>query len=100
MNGAMITVVATLRAQAGKETELAEACKELARQVREKEEGCLMYIAHQSVEEPGKIVFFEKYRDVDAQKTHRHTPYFREAGLRFQALLAAPIEVQVLSELV
>lgn len=95
----MVTVVAVLTAKEGKETELAEACRELAREVRSKEEGCLMYIPHVSVEIPGRIVFFEKYKDTEAQKTHRHSEHFRAAGLKFKELLAGAPEVQVLSEL-
>ncbi|MHB1651735.1 MAG: putative quinol monooxygenase [Desulfitobacteriaceae bacterium] len=95
----MVTVIAILKAKQGKEAELAEACRELAKEVRQKEEGCLMYIPHISAEDTGKIVFFEKYKDPEAQKAHRQSEHFRAAGAKFKELLDGGPELQVLSEL-
>lgn len=95
----MITIIAELKAQSGKERELAEACRQLAGEVRAKEEGCLMYIPHVSADDPGKIVFFEKYKDAEAQKAHRHSEHFRAAGAKFKDLTDGAPQVYVLTEL-
>ena len=95
----MITIIAVLKAIQGKEEELMEICRELAIEVRSKEEGCLMYIPHISVTEKGKIVFIEKYADKEAQKIHMHSDYFRAAGVKFKELLDGELEIQILSEL-
>ena len=46
-----------------------EDCKEYIRILQEnsrKEPGCLMYIGHQSTENPRKFLFYEQYQDHDA----------------------------------
>jgi len=40
------------------------------------EPGCLMYIGHQSSEDPRKFMFYEQYKDDAALEAHRATPHF------------------------
>ena len=62
----MFTLLATLKAKPGKEAAVTEICIQLAKVVLSKEEDCLMYIPHVAKNDPGKIVFFEKYKDKQA----------------------------------
>ena len=58
-----------------------EKCRELIRIMQEhsrKEPGCLMYVGHQSTEEPRKFMFYEQYRDAAALEAHRNAPYFQQ----------------------
>lgn len=58
-----------------------EDCKEYIRILQEnsrKEPGCMMYIGHQSTENPRKFLFYEQYQDHDALQAHRNAPYFKQ----------------------
>ena len=37
-----------------------------------KEPGCLLYIGHQSTEDPRKFLFYEQYKDAAALDAHRN----------------------------
>ncbi|MHB8916909.1 MAG: putative quinol monooxygenase [Desulfocucumaceae bacterium] len=95
----MISLVAVLEAQPGKEAHLAEECAALAKSVRENEAGCLMYVPHVSVKNPAKIVFFEKYKDQEALEGHRQTPHYKAASAKFKEMLTGAPEVTILKEL-
>ncbi len=96
----MITIVALLKAQPGKEALLAEECLKVARLVRENEQGCLMYLPHASVNNPAEITFIEKYADQEALEFHAQTPYFKQFGKNVKELLAGKPQLQYLKELI
>jgi quinol monooxygenase YgiN len=56
-------------------------CREYIQILQEhsrKEPGCLMYIGHQSAEDPRKFLFYEQYKDAAALEAHRNAPYFKQ----------------------
>ena len=58
-----------------------EQCREYIRILQEnsrKEPGCLMYIGHQSTENPRKFLLYEQYKDQAALDAHRSAPYFKQ----------------------
>jgi quinol monooxygenase YgiN len=58
-----------------------EKCKEFIRILQEnsrRELGCLMYVGHQSTENPRKFLFYEQYKDQAALDAHRAAPYFKQ----------------------
>ncbi len=58
-----------------------EKCKELIRILQEhsrREPGCLIYVGHQSTEDPRRFFFYEQYRDQAALEAHRAAPYFKQ----------------------
>jgi quinol monooxygenase YgiN len=58
-----------------------EQCKEYIRLLQQhsrQEPGCLLYMGHQSVENPRKFLFYEQYKDQAALDTHRAAPYFKQ----------------------
>jgi quinol monooxygenase YgiN len=58
-----------------------EKCKEYIRILQEnsrREAGCLMYVGHQSTENPRKFFFYEQYKDQAALDAHRAAPYFKQ----------------------
>jgi autoinducer 2-degrading protein len=73
----MIVLKVDMRVKPGME----EKCKELVRIMQEhsrQEPGCLMYIGHQSTEDPRKFMFYEQYKDAAALEAHRNAPYFKQ----------------------
>jgi len=58
-----------------------EKCREYIKILQEhsrKEPGCLLYIGHQSTENPRKFLFYEQYKDAAALAAHRGAPYFKQ----------------------
>jgi len=58
-----------------------EKCKEYIRLLQQhtrEEPGCLMYVGHQSTENPRKFLFYEQYKDQAALDAHRNAPYFKQ----------------------
>ncbi|RJQ24781.1 MAG: antibiotic biosynthesis monooxygenase [Peptococcaceae bacterium] len=95
----MVTLIARLKAKPGKETILIGECVDIAREVREKEKGCLMYVPHVSIENPGEIVFIEKYESREAFDAHLQTAYFKALAEKLEDLLDGPPVLQFLKEL-
>ena len=70
----LLTVVAEMTAQAGKEDSLREAlmaCVELTR----REAGCVEYFLHESTETAGHFVFYENWVSAAALAKHMETPH-------------------------
>lgn len=70
-------VAATWRANEGEEDAVAEVIRIMTPLTRA-EEGCLMYVAHQSVEDPRVFFLYEQYIDEQAFKAHAQAAYFSE----------------------
>ncbi|WP_426480056.1 putative quinol monooxygenase [Chryseobacterium sp. R2ACT005] len=66
-----------------KENTLSEVI-DLLKQVAERtvqEPGCLQYMVCQSIEDPGRIVLYEIYKDAAALEQHRQSNYFKQVVL-------------------
>jgi quinol monooxygenase YgiN len=68
----MPTIIATVTVQEGKMDDALEAIRTIVPGVRENEPGALAYVAHTVTGEGNEnlIVFYEKYEDAAAMKTH------------------------------
>jgi quinol monooxygenase YgiN len=58
-----------------------EKCKDYLRSLQEhsrQEPGCLMYVGHQSTQEPRRFLIYEQYRDQAALDAHRNAHYFKQ----------------------
>jgi quinol monooxygenase YgiN len=58
-----------------------EKCKEYLRILQEhsrQEAGCLMYVGHQSTQEPRRFLIYEQYKDQAALDAHRNAHYFKQ----------------------
>jgi autoinducer 2-degrading protein len=58
-----------------------EKCKEYMRTMQQhsrQEPGCLMYVGHQSKQDPRRFMFYEQYKDQAALEAHRNAPYFKQ----------------------
>ncbi|HPQ43401.1 MAG TPA: putative quinol monooxygenase [Syntrophales bacterium] len=70
-------VIAKMKAQKGKEEDLQKAVLEAIPHV-EQEAGTLVYTFNRSLSDPTEFVFYEKYTDKDALKTHSSTNHFKK----------------------
>lgn len=91
-----IGVVATLKAQEGKEAELEEAFRELAGSVRANEPGNRLYTLFRSRRDKSTYIVMEIYDGEEAMKAHGKSDHFRAAGPRIGATLAGPPDIHYL----
>lgn len=72
-----LTVIAKLKAKAGAEDQLFEACRRLIAPTNA-EQGCLNYDMHRSVEDPSLIMFYENWTDRPTWERHMQAPHLTE----------------------
>jgi len=94
----MIVVVAVLKAQEGKEGEMEEALRAMIPKVQP-EEGTLAYILHRAQGEPGKFLFYEKYKDKAAFEYHGSTQHIKELFGKIGPMLAGEPSIEMYEEL-
>ena len=92
----MIGIVATLKVQDGKNAEFEGVFRDLSKQVRANEAGCLMYQLTKSRTEPNTYKVLEMYASDEALKVHGSSDYFRAAGPGIGACLAGRPEIEYL----
>jgi quinol monooxygenase YgiN len=91
-------VVAKLKAKAGEEAKMEAALRDMVGKVAQ-EPGTLTYTLHRHQKDPSLFLFYEKYTDAAALKTHSATPYFKELFGALKTLLDGPPEIEMYDEL-
>jgi quinol monooxygenase YgiN len=89
----LLTVVAQMKAKAGKEEELRKLLLGLIEPTR-KEQGCVQYDLHVHIDDPSRFVFYENWEskeDLDRHSAAPHMDAFRHAAAH---LLAEPPSVE------
>jgi quinol monooxygenase YgiN len=85
----MITIVAKLQANPGKEDELAAVLKKMVGNVKQHEAGkVLTYSLHTAKDDPSLFMFYEQYADAAAFEAHGQTEHMKEMGGSLRGLLA------------
>jgi quinol monooxygenase YgiN len=90
----MIGIVATLKIQDGKNAEFEGVFRELSKQVRANEPGCLMYQLTRSQSDPNTYKVLELYKDAESLTHHSGTDYFKAAGPKMGPCLAGRPEIE------
>jgi quinol monooxygenase YgiN len=93
-----VTVVAFHRAKPGKEQALREALLAVCKPTRA-EKGCINYDLHESLDQPGVLVFLENWEskaDLDAHLASPHIDDFRAIA---PDLLAEPPDITLWREI-
>jgi quinol monooxygenase YgiN len=83
-----VTLIVILRAREGQETLLEAELRALVGPSR-KEDGCLIYDLHRSIDTPGALLLHEVWASRDAHTEHIHTQHFLRWNARKDALLAS-----------
>jgi quinol monooxygenase YgiN len=85
-----VTLIVILRAREGQETLLEAELRALVSPTR-KEDGCLRYDLHRSVDTPGTLLLLlhEVWATREAHTEHTHSPHFLRWNARKDALLAS-----------
>ena len=74
MSEPLLTVVAEMSAQPGKEAELRAALLACIEPTR-REAGCVEYFLHESTDAPGQFIFYENWVSEAALAEHMETPH-------------------------
>lgn len=88
----MLTVVAELVAQPGREAELTTELLAMVKATRQ-EEGCIQYDLHVSTDQPGNFVFYENWTSREALDRHAASPHLQAFGVKAPDLLLQPARV-------
>jgi len=88
----MIVLTAIATTAEGKAPAIIEEIKKLTPKVL-KDPGCLGYTAHQAVDNPNKIMWYEVYENQDALKYHSQTEHFKAFGMATKGMWAARTEI-------
>jgi quinol monooxygenase YgiN len=83
-----VTQIVILRAREGQETLLEAELRAMVGPSR-KEEGCLRYDLHRSVDISGALLLHEVWTSREAHTEHMNTPHFLRWNARKDALLAS-----------
>lgn len=89
-----LTVVAHATAKPGKENQLKAILQGFVAPTRA-EKGCLNYDLHQSLDQPGKFVFYENWTSKEALDAHLKTPHLTQGAKAAQEFLAEPIAISL-----
>ena len=82
----LVTVIAHMRAQSGKEQELRDALEALIEPTSQ-EEGYVNYDLHQSTEDPDRFFFYENWESDTHLDAHLDAPHLRDFAARIPELL-------------
>lgn len=91
----MITVIAKLKAQEGKEDEALALCKEMVQGVEKDEPDVIAYLCHQSKKDPAEIIFYEVYPNEEALANHRKTEHMAKMNKSYMGLFSGAPDIQM-----
>jgi quinol monooxygenase YgiN len=92
----MLIVVAQYVVKVGHEDTVVHLMRSNAEASRD-EPDCLEFSVYQQVDDPRRILLYERYTDEDAFQAHRQTPHFRDL---VEAQVAPLLEDRVWSRLI
>jgi quinol monooxygenase YgiN len=73
----LLIVFAEGKAKSGKADELRSRLQSLLQPTRA-EAGCVQYDMHESLDEPGRFVFFERWKSKESLDQHLQSPHLQE----------------------
>jgi quinol monooxygenase YgiN len=85
---AMIVLIVHATIKPGTEEAYKHVCREVTEPSRQ-EPGCLLYVIHQSTENPLHFAFYEQYADQAALDAHRASPHFARYRAGIEGLVAS-----------
>lgn len=92
MNAKYLTVVAHVKAAPGKEKQMRELLLSLVQPSR-KDEGCVNYDLHQSVENPAQFYFHENWTSKDLWQRHMAKPDLQATLAKAGQMVAEPPQI-------
>jgi quinol monooxygenase YgiN len=90
-----LTVIATMRARAGREEDLFVALKALIEPTT-RDAGYVNYDLHRGVDDPALFAFYENWVDRDTHARHMQAPHLQAFAAGMDELLDGPLRVDLL----
>ncbi len=95
----MLTVVAKLKVQPGKEAEFERACRVMIEHVKAAEQTTLTYVLHRHRKDPTTFLFYERYRDRAGLDAHAQSPQMATLFSAIGPLLDGPPAIETYEEI-
>ena len=93
-----LTLVATVKAKPGKESQLRDVLQSLLAPTR-REDGCLYYDLHRTHDNPAQFVFLESWISRAHLDAHLKTPHLQAFLGQANDLLAEPVQLMFLEKM-
>ncbi len=90
----MITAIARLHAQPGKEAEVQKALEQMIEGVQTHEPGVDAYSLHVAENDPSEFLLYERYPTVADFEQHQKTEHMLELGTALRESLREPIAIE------
>jgi len=90
----MIVVSAVIKTVDGKRDEVEQIFKKTTPKFLA-DPGTIDYAIHHAINDPNKLLVFEKYEDMDALNAHSSSDHFKEMGRALGPLLTGRPEVEL-----
>ncbi|MFC9285118.1 putative quinol monooxygenase [Streptomyces sp. NPDC057052] len=91
--GTPVVLIARMTARPGREKELRDALAPLVAATRQ-EEGCLTYVPHQSLDDPGPVVMHEVWQNEERLRAHSQSEHLRAFAERAGELTDGGIRIE------
>ena len=95
----MITIVAKLKAQEGKQDELRKALTTMVDAVKANEPDVPTYSLHTSNDDPTLFLFYEQYASAEAQAAHGKTDHMKALGGSLAGVLDGRPEIEMYTQI-
>jgi quinol monooxygenase YgiN len=95
----MITVVATIKVQAGQEAKFRQEAEKMIAHVKASEPGTLTYVLHVSNSDPTEFMFFETYKDQESLGAHGASEPMRHFFGAVGGLIDGRPEIKMFTEI-
>ncbi|MGV9355413.1 putative quinol monooxygenase [Streptomyces misionensis] len=93
-----IVLIARMQARTGREQELRDALPALVAATR-REEGCLTYVPHEGLGDPGLFVMHEVWQSEEHLRAHSASEHLRRFAELARTLTVGGIQIERLTEL-
>ena len=94
----LVTVIAHMRAKAGREEDLRQALEALIEPTQQ-EAGYVNYDLHRGIEDSGLFYLYENWESVDTHEDHMNKPHLVEFASRLGDLVEGELVVQRLQRI-
>jgi len=95
----MMTIVAKMKIQAGKEGQAERALTDMVEYVRASEPGTLRYALHRAIGDPTSLLMYEQYADQAAVDTHGTSARIQQLFATLGPLLDGQPSIEMFTEI-
>jgi len=95
-----VCAIVRVETRHGSGVEFISIVSDLAHKVRNEEDGCISYVVTRAMGSPEHFAVHARFQDWTAFEGHAETPHLKRAMPRINALLAAPLALEIYLEVI